>query len=274
MEIDSQFAQTRIAVVAHVFYLDIWPEIKSCIDNFVAVCGSGNVDLFLSFPKEFVPNNQLECNSCRTRKFALPNRGHDVGPFIYILSTLSLDDYDYIVKLHTKRDVDSWFNFRKWKGPEWRRELLSFCSTKKATLRSIRALAKYPLLGMVAASGVVDPCGAGIDFDNWDRVDGILARCGIERKGKVMVYGTMFMVRAELMKPIQGRFSFDEFDDISSANPHYAGLAGEMEFAFGCLVSSQGYRVGRGKLGTALKSVVFIALRKISTALHNRRVVI
>ena len=32
------------------------------------------------------------------------NRGFDVGPFIKTISELNLDNYDFIVKLHTKRN--------------------------------------------------------------------------------------------------------------------------------------------------------------------------
>ena len=109
------YDQWRIAICVHAFYPELMPDIILCVRNFLAVCGNDNVHVFLTIPEEHPLVPDLDCCS-HLAVMAVPNRGYDIAPFFHTLNNLDLNDYDYIVKLHTKRDVDCFVNFRLLKG--------------------------------------------------------------------------------------------------------------------------------------------------------------
>ncbi len=92
-----------IFVHCHIYYPELWPELKTCIQNihpypfelFVTMVENHQRiinDILSSFP-----NAHIEI---------VENRGYDIGPFVYTLNKIVLDNYSYIIKLHTKRNID------------------------------------------------------------------------------------------------------------------------------------------------------------------------
>ena len=56
------------------------------------------------------------------------NMGYDVYPFYQVLQNVNLDDYDCVLKIHTKSDADAraWvFNEILYRGPDWRNDLIN-----------------------------------------------------------------------------------------------------------------------------------------------------
>ena len=274
----------RIAIVAHVFYEEIWPEIKSCIDNFVAVCGGDNVDVFLTYPEvrpqlaKVYPPPEKNDSARRIHVAAIPNRGYDIGAFFHVLERLDLREYDFIVKLHTKRDApDGWLNFRHYPaGPAHRQMLLSFCSTEKAAAKSLAAMRRDPTIGMLAARPLIDPSGITAGPEVLWRAREVLAHHGLPNNGKAMVYGTMFMVRARLLEVLKGKVDISEFPEISTQNPHDVGMAGAWESAFGIIVEAQGFRVAQGGvphfvsvIGGQVCAMLYYWLRRLSTSIRK-----
>ena len=54
----------------------------------------------------------------------------------------NLDETDFVVKLHSKRDISGIINFLPLRGSGWRRRLLAFCATPAAFRRSLAAFAR------------------------------------------------------------------------------------------------------------------------------------
>lgn len=93
--------QVRAAVVAHVFYPELVPELLRC-------------------HRWFPPGSPLHLTTTVERRgsvaaaasgypnlhiHVLPNRGRDIAPFLHVLSSGWLDDVDAVLKLHTKRSI-------------------------------------------------------------------------------------------------------------------------------------------------------------------------
>ncbi len=247
-KVPETFSRYRIAIHAHVFYPELWPELRGSIQNFIDVCGSSAVGVYVTYP-ESKPDVELMLKSdiAITKIVKVGNYGYDIAPFFKVIDGLNLDDFDYLVKLHTKRDTPKcWVNFRSWRGGEWRRCLLSFCSTSLAVEKSLRALEHIPRLGMVAARPFVDPSGYGAGRHPEQAAE-LVTSLGIPIKGRTIVYGTMFMVRAKLLKPAWKKVCQADFGGIVPGHEHDEfGLAGKWEGAFGMLVESQGYYVSDG----------------------------
>ena len=246
-------ATPRIAILVHVFYRNIWPELKACIQNFFSVCGPDNVKVVITSPGgELAAFLQGEMPSASL--IPVPDRGYDVGPFFEALASIDLSEFDYVVKLHTKRDIDCcWMNFRTYHGSEWRRALLSFCSSEEAVRTSLRGFERDATLGMVAGRGITDPSGVASGIYDFTKAYDLMRSFGLTPSGTTLVFGTMFIVRAALLKPVAGKLRIEGFDFVTEKTVHKVyGSAVLWEYSFALLVTSQGYRVARGRFPKVL----------------------
>lgn len=243
----------RVAILAHVFYRNIWPELKDCIRNFISVCGADNVKVVITSPGG-EPAAFLQSEMPFASVVPVPDRGYDVGPFFEALASIELSEFDYVVKLHTKRDVDHcWMNYRIYNGNEWRRALLSFCSSKPAVRTSLRGFEKDNTLGMVAGRGITDPSGVASGIYDFTKAYDLMRSFGLKPSGTTLVFGTMFMIRAALLKPVAGKLRIEDFDFVTEETVHKVyGNAGLWEYSFALLATSQGYRVARGRFPAML----------------------
>lgn len=273
--------EVKVGVHAHVFYPDLWPEVASCVDNIVAVCGAANVSIVVTHP-ESASDLKAEIEKrnfgCIVRVAGVPNRGYDVAPFVCeFLNKVDFDALDLVVKIHTKRDVDTWMNFRPMKGSRWRRELLKFCATRDAFRRTLEALGRYPKLGFVTSHRVINYCGS--DWGKDARVVKQMLRdeFGLAPRHLVTASGTMFCARAEIFKRFKGRYSFDNFPVVCAKTAHSDyGLAAQLEYAFTMAADAMGYVVSEGRwsprmarLGYAVESAAFRVLRLMSDAVRK-----
>jgi hypothetical protein len=111
------WAQTeRIAVVVHVFYLDVWKEIAAALAKV-----DFGFDLIVTVPDgpDFDPVAEaIETGDVPVAYLQRqPNVGRDILGFIHLVNSGLLSRYDAVCKLHTKKSphlVD---------GDVWRREL-------------------------------------------------------------------------------------------------------------------------------------------------------
>ena len=250
----------RIAIIVHAFYLDIWPEISRAIHN-IANVNEAVAVIYATFPKghreiadairsEFVDAHILEVN----------NVGWDVWPFFAVLNELNLSDWDLVVKLHTKRNVKgAWINFRPFAtSGAWRKALLSFCASPHAAKRSIHALAVQQRIGMIASDRVIDPNGLGTGR-SIDCCTKILDAMGLPSRSGVVVWGTMWIIRASLLAPLWRRWQESDFVAPNANNSHVGyGLAGDCEVIFGTIVNAQGYFVSSGVMPQGISIVYFL----------------
>lgn len=268
----------RLLVHVHVFYPAIWQELADCVDNFVAVVGWDHLDVRVTVSElhqEVVELVRLRLPNAKIE--VVENRGYDVAPYLKILDEVNLEDYDYVVKLHTKRDVNCWINFRRLQGPAWRRELLSFCDSESHVRRTLKRLSKRPRLGMIAGSGVIDPSGVaspvgGMSPNEFARIVDLLREIGLRLIDKTMVHGTMFIVRAELHKVLVGKIGQSRFHIVEETDNHVdLGFAVDVERLLAMLVTAQGCYIGSGRFpdGIAiflnwLKGMILCGVRHLS----------
>lgn len=262
----------RVAVLAHVFYPQFWPDLRNCIRNFLSVCGEERVRVVLTLPETMQGSvrDSLSSDFPEATILPVPNRGYDVGPFFHALNHIDLDDFDYVVKIHTKRDLECCYvNFRPLYGSAFRKACLEFCSTRRSVERLMQAFKSQPDVGMIASRRMIDPSGYGSCRNPWKNA-AVLQDVGITPRGYAMVLGTMFAIRASLLKPTWRRYSFDDFTAVTDATAHHEyGKAIVWEGAFGMLVLAEGYRISDGrssawleKLGFAFRGFIYRLIRR------------
>lgn len=89
----------RVALVAHVFYLDLLGEVVAAYENL-----PDGSHLIVTTPRDEVAAvSRALCAKQSATVIGVDNRGRDVAPFLMLLGTGHLDAYDAVLKLHTKR---------------------------------------------------------------------------------------------------------------------------------------------------------------------------
>lgn len=200
-----------ILVHVHIYYPEMWKELKSYLENLAAY----PYDLHVTFVenhqniiediKLFKPNAKVEI---------VENRGFDVGPFIHVLNQVNLDDYSYLIKLHTKRDmfVGCTYNHSiNVSGNRWRKYLLSFLE-KKNIQKCIDNLEYNKKLGM---SGNFRLIVKKETFDEkaLKECEKYLSKVDLKIKKFAYIGGTMFIARAQLFNVIKNmNLELSDFD--------------------------------------------------------------
>lgn len=195
----------KVAVIAHAFYPEFWPELARCIRTVGDAC-----ELFVTFADESAVA-EARRDFPAARFIACENRGYDVWPFLKVLQEIPLDDYDLVVKLHTKRDVTGELlvlNHAWVGGSAWRERLLAFVATGDAWRSTLRCFTD-PRIGMVADRHLVFRRG-----DLPAELDGSFNRAREEFRRLTefavpaeaeYVAGTMFAARPTALKPLLAR---------------------------------------------------------------------
>jgi lipopolysaccharide biosynthesis protein len=104
----SRPSSVRMAVVAHVYYPELLPDVLACWAH-VRSASDVPVPLHITTVERQVSSISAQIGEATgVILHVLPNRGRDIAPFISLLQQGVLDDYDAVLKLHTKRSPHLW----------------------------------------------------------------------------------------------------------------------------------------------------------------------
>jgi lipopolysaccharide biosynthesis protein len=93
----------RVAVVAHVFYPDLLPEVVACWRTVNEAAGYVT-DLIVTTTPDRAGAIRVSAGEVPTLQIHVTvNRGRDIAPFMALLNDGVLARYDAVLKLHTKR---------------------------------------------------------------------------------------------------------------------------------------------------------------------------
>lgn len=224
----------RLLVIVHIYYEHLWPELaeglrclKEPFDLRVTCVRRG--EEVAAMVRESFPSAHVE---------TVENRGFDMGPFFHVLNGVDLNDYDAVVKLHTKRDIPLGYVMRgKVEGPDFRERLLRFTRSGTCWERALKRLFRRGT-GMVGEGGLAlnrfsDP------LRDYGGVEEVLHRAGLVFRGGFFVAGSMFIIRAPLLKVFQHRWCMEDFEVPDRTKGD--GLPHFQERALGYAVYSQGF---------------------------------
>ena len=237
-----------ILVHVHIFYAELWPELKLCLSNI----SEYPYELYVTMVQENETLvNEIQATKPNAHILIVKNKGYDVGPFIHVLQQINLQDYSYIIKLHTKRNIEhisepGWTYYSPYylKGALWREYLLSFLQNGNLE-KCLKAFDETPSLGMVNNYRLIVP-----EFHRkektlctlQERAFKLLNQVGLYPRNSTYVKGTMFIVRAHLMQKIKNLgLSIDSFPAPDAS--HAENLAHELEIALGTSVAAQNYDI-------------------------------
>jgi len=221
------------AVIAHVFYPELWGEIASYLGNL-----EGGFDLYVSIPKNVQFSDDLvlqqDPHACIYR---CANRGRDIAPFLDLFSLIEKAGYSNICKIHTKKTV------HREDGDSWRKEIFDELLGSPEKITEIRQRLES------AEIGIIGPRNHLISTEyfiggNEEIIGSLAKKLGAPYQGEYFSFiaGSMFWFKPSALSPVLNlRLNVDDFPPEMGQKD--ATLAHALE-RFICLAAKQkGYRV-------------------------------
>ena len=228
----------RLAVVAHLYHEDLWPEIRRSLYGVPEP-----FDLYITVPPTLnvSTRQQLRRDFPRLSVLELENRGRDILPFLTVLRRIRASRYQLVCKVHSKKTV------HRATGAEWRERALGSLLEPGSVDRILGMFSEQPELAIVGPEGMVLQStyywGTGDQaLANRRHVRTLATRAGIDAAAEdfYFVAGSMFWFRpGALTRLLEMDLAENEFED--ETGQQNGTLAHAMERFFGLLVSSQGF---------------------------------
>ncbi|MFB2599291.1 glycoside hydrolase family 99-like domain-containing protein [Herbiconiux sp. P17] len=204
---------SRIAVVVHVYYVDLVPQIVESLAvlpepfDLIVTNSSGE-------PVEIDMNAMP--NLDRLQVFDIANRGRDILPLVSVVNAGLLDDYELVFKVHTKKSA--WREEHtelSGSGDQWRESFFSeLVGSVENVTRVLDEFASDPSLGILTSAGNV----LGPEFWGGDRdiVGALLRRIQLDLDEESLRFaaGSIYWVRGFLLQGLRSlELSASDFDD-------------------------------------------------------------
>lgn len=232
----------KILAVVHIYYPDQLDLIIHCLKNI-----SLPYDLYVTIgtdDAQYVIDKisaiKSDCHFIRVN-----NVGYDVWPFVHVINNVDLSQYQYIIKLHTKRDmaVNSPIylgnGFYMECGDCWRDSLYSFIATPENFNRCIAAL-DDPHVGMCARFNVIHNAPNYHGVVDWAATHCPQYTMGMQKY--CFVAGTMFIAKAAPFQIIQD-MHMDEHLFAQPTKTHETQLAHVIERTIGEIIYKSGMTI-------------------------------
>jgi lipopolysaccharide biosynthesis protein len=203
-QVTDRPASVPMAVVAHIYYEDTWPDIAGALRgltmpfDLIVTTVAGRERLIEAIRLSY-PRAEIEI---------VENRGRDVGPFLVLLERGQFDGYRYICKIHGKKSIDG--GRKTYLGDMWRRRLLfDLLGAPGAANAAIDMLERDSSIGMIGPRAFRLPNASYPEDLSWSgnrpMTLKIAERMGVpaDRFRLDFFGGTMFWVRPEALKPLR-----------------------------------------------------------------------
>lgn len=197
---------SRIAVMVHLFYVDLIDEIKESIEIIPY-----DFDLFITVTEEvFLPVviNKFSGQCNRLYIAVVKNRGRDVLPFVQLMKNFDFRHYEIALKLHTKKSKYSSL------GDKWRGNIL------KNLLPSGSVISKLYKGFIDNNIGIAANFSDYLSNDNYWGANKIrynyyceLLDIPLENRNLFFIGGTMFWFNPNALYPIVNLMTEDDFEE-------------------------------------------------------------
>ena len=232
---------TKVLVIFHVYYQD---QVPYFMDKLSSVTGcEWDLIVSMSCPNPLT-EERVRAVKPDARFVMVENVGYDIWPFMSVISSVDLDAYDIVLKLHTKHSTENHkvrINGVHMKGYMWRDTLVDALLGSPEQFSQVLAIFRdHPDAGMVCSGKLYCKMEFREDHDLLDRE---LEMLGLETTERRFCVGTMFAIRPSLLKVIaeQG-FSAIFFPPITASNA--GGTPAHVyERVFSLLAPAQGMKV-------------------------------
>jgi lipopolysaccharide biosynthesis protein len=153
-----------IAMVIHVFYIDVWQEIAEYLTKVPF-----EYDLYITVPDQLDMTYIIDILNAfpDAHLYSVENRGRDVLPFLHMLNLIGTSNYKYLCKLHTKKSVEI------DNGDAWRKLLYyDLIGSSSIAEDIIRRFEINETLGMITGKNLILN-GAHFDLGNQSQLQNL-----------------------------------------------------------------------------------------------------
>lgn len=227
-----------LCVLMHLYYVDLWPVLRSYIDN---------IDVEFDLHINMVDSTWTSEAVCLIRKDypnavikISPNEGRDIGGYFNLLKTIEIDDYLAVVTMHSKKSQ----HISERMLVTWRTNLLQAILGSKETVKNnLAAFISDPTVGIIG-SALHREDAIGQNAEGYEQLLD-LYQISENNRDCEYVSGTMMMLRSDIMKRI-----YEVAKNLSFNNADNKGLDflvdGQLEHAlervFGNVMKELGYK--------------------------------
>lgn len=233
---DPKAQKSRFAVVAHIYYPDLWPEFAGILSSLKI-----DFDLFVTITYRGPETDRLvaeiETDFEGASIIPLVNKGRDILPFFTLVNAGLLDGYDAVCKIHTKKSP------HREDGDIWRQHLVSGVLPAIGLGQRLTAFLADP----DAAVWVAD--GQHFQGEKWwgsnsGKVEAVLNRLeiAIDRSNLQFPAGSIYWLKP-LMISLLRSLKLEEGDFEPEEAQVDGTLAHAVERAIGYLAASAGQKV-------------------------------
>lgn len=240
----------RILVHLHLYYLNQLDEILNRLQNLQGL----NFDLYVTMVnKSPAAEQKIKQFKPDTHILQVANQGYDIGPFIEVLHSLNLDNYDYVLKIHTKGTAAENYtriNGKRLNNKLWNRLLFdALLFSEEQVHNNLRQLANADI-GMLSSTYLITD-DKKLYEQFLPQINEILQAESLPQVDTFsFVAGTMFWAKASLFKPLQ-KYRLADFP-VTDGKVKEGTLAHCFERLFGAVAQAQGlklYGVKSSKVG-------------------------
>ena len=225
--------RSRVAVVAHLYYTDVVPEILERLRSI-----KEPFDFYVTLPDWGTRRTQELVSAAYPDAVFYPaaNRGRDIGPFMDLLPVLISKDYDAVLKVQTKRGYFRAGRMVREFGEIWRHDTFdALIGSPDRVADILDAFRSNPALNAVGPQPFL------LSLDSYPYHDGgalVESLLGAERSDASLFFGgTMFWVRPPSLRDM-ACITLTHFPEEDGAND--GALAHLVERMFGDAVTARG----------------------------------
>jgi len=227
--------RANIAIIVHVFYIDLWQEIKTYLHTL-----NMDYDLFVTVP-ETMSSQEIQTilnTHANIYLYMTENKGRDVLPFFHVMSILPENSYDYICKIHTKKTGNSPL------GHVWRKLLyFDLLGSHKIVQDILNMFEEDKSIGIITGKNTILD-SQRYAYGNDEKIDYLAEKTDIlYNENYLFPAGTMFWVRAELLQSLIRLFKNGELEFEEEKGQKDDTLAHAIERFFGILCQEKGQSI-------------------------------
>jgi len=172
------------------------------------------------------------------------NVGYDIWPFIAAIKRVNLDDYDFVIKLHTKKE-DSYtikLNGIRMNGKQWKEYMVRPMLGTRARFDHLMEVFKKDESVGIAYARQLGFISKNANAEDALMLDAECSRLGIVRKKNHFCAGTMMAIRANALQFLKDdRIQASVFEQ-SGASHEGATMAHVYERLIPIAVQAEGYK--------------------------------
>jgi len=227
----------RVAIVAHCFYLDIWPDVSKRLKSLEC-----HFDLFVTTTSEKIGkvSEMVLRDFSEARIFAAPNKGMDIFPFLSLLPLLHNERYQYVCKIHTKRGDGRL-------AIVWRDLMLDSLIGSTSNFCSVVSAFEINKKLTIVGPGPLYQSTQKLMLDNKDSVHQIASTIWEDDKALPddwgFFAGSMFWARVNSLIPLSHHYNMSS-SSIGSTYKKDGNIEHGIECIFGLVIAAENGHVG------------------------------